>query len=347
VKSTKNTINIPVIAVSAMALAGCASTPAVIYDYYPARSSTTFTITQTVDCTADQSRVVTVNSPQATSAYTADLRGAPYELPIESLDGQFSDSDIAVKLTEDGRLESINQSTTGEGETILKSVVTVAAAAAAIGGGAPTKVAKPKVLPECTVIKNVGGGKPVTLIYTLVVPDLASFGPGNKYITMTNANDAGLYASLKKQLPVLAIQINSASVLASGPRYSGSDSGVVLLTLQIVALVPVDFEVGGQKLATAYVVTPTGGNYKLPIPKAKLFGKQNFALTLADSGAVTSIEYGKNSGGAGALNVLGSAMTAATPETTAEQAADIKAQADKIAQQQRLARCMAKPDQCQ
>ncbi len=94
-------------------------------------------------------------------------------------------------------------------------------------------------------------------------------------------------------------------------------------------------------------MVPSPKTYLLPIPKAALFGKQNFALSLADSGAVTAIEYGKATGAAGPLNVLGAAATAAAPDSTAAKAAEVKAQADLIAQQQRLTRCQAHPAQCQ
>lgn len=335
-------------------LAGCANTPPVTYRYYPARAASTFTITQTVDCSADQTKVTTVNTPQVTTAYTADFSAMPYTLSIKALDGAFSDSDIALKLTDDGRLQSINQSTTGEGETILKSAVTFATAAAAIGGGAPPAPgAVPSALPECTVIKSVGGGKPVTLVYTLVVDWNQTQYPNPVFLAskdgVSKSNDQGLFDSLKGQLPTLSVNIHAASALASAAYYppSSSDGGVVLLTLQKVASVQVDFLVQGQSIATSYILVPQQATYQLPIPKAAMFGKQNFSLSVGDSGAITSIEYGKNTGAGSAVDVLGAAATAAAPETTAAKAADVQAQADLIAQQQRLARCQAQPAQCQ
>jgi hypothetical protein len=347
---------IPSVAVCLVAavLEGCASTPPVTYRYYPAQASTTFTVTQTIDCDASQTKVVTVNTPQATTAYTANVDANPYTLPIKGLDGWFADSDIAVKLTDDGRLQSINQSTTGQGETILKSAVTFAAAAAALGGGAPVKApGTPQPLPECVTIKSFGGGKPVTLIYTLVV-DWNKDPRGGIFLASRGgvdlSNDKGLFDSLKGQLPTLEVMIHDPSVLESAASYTAgtSDSPAILLTLQQVAAVPVDFIVQGQTLARSDIMVPQQhSTYELPIPKAALFGKQSFSLSLADSGAITSIEYGKNTGAASVVNVLGSAATAAAPETTAAKAADVKAEADLIAQQQRLARCQAKPAACQ
>jgi hypothetical protein len=59
------------------------------------------------------------------------------------------------------------------------------------------------------------------------------------------------------------------------------------------------------------------------------------------------VDYGKSNGAAGALNASNAILTAGAPESTASKAADIKAQADLIAQQQRLVRCQAKPESCQ
>jgi hypothetical protein len=92
---------------------------------------------------------------------------------------------------------------------------------------------------------------------------------------------------------------------------------------------------------------PLRDTYALPIPRAAVFGKQSFALTLSEAGAVTAIDYGKLTGAASPLNVATAAANAAAPASSATQAAEVKAQADLIAQQQRLARCQAQPEKCQ
>jgi hypothetical protein len=77
--------------------------------------------------------------------------------------------------------------------------------------------------------------------------------------------------------------------------------------------------------------------------KAALFGKQTFTVSLSEAGAVMSVGYGKNAGTASALNAIGAIVNT---ETAAAKAAELKAQADLIAQQQRLVLCQTKPDQC-
>lgn len=326
------------------ALAGCATTPEVTYNYYPAKSATTLVVTQTLDCNADKTAMLAVNTAQATTAFTADTSRGPYQLAIKSLDGAFADTDFSLKRSEDGRLQSINQSAMGQGEAVAKAAISAAVAAAAIGGAAPP-VGAPQ-LKECVNLNSWGGGKPVALVYTKTV-DLAAQGTG--YLNLSDSsNDKGLYNLLQNKLPPVGVKISSGAPLVSAAQdHSHSGDEVVMLTLQDVEIVPIEFDASGSAFATSQIVIPVAGTHTLPIPKAKLFGSTKVALTLADSGAITSIEYGKTTGAAGPLNVVGAAATAAAPETTAAQAADVKAQADLIAQQQRLARCHAQPSLCQ
>ena len=206
----------------------------------------------------------------------------------------------------------------------------------------------PPPLPECDFINSWGGGKPVTLTYSKNIdygsateaPINLDVAPGNKQ----------LYTALQNRLPLLQVRVGRPSPIASAASYSSSSDSskdTVLLTLLETANVKVDVLADGQVIWSGNVTIPGTKTYQLPIPKAALFGKQAFSLTLSEAGAITSVEYGKNTGAVGPLNVATSAATAAAPETTAAKAADTKAQADLIAQQQRLARCQAQPAMCQ
>ena len=83
-----------------------------------------------------------------------------------------------------------------------------------------------------------------------------------------------------------------------------------------------------------------------PIPAAAAFGKEVFAVTFADSGALSSVQYVSNTGTGQVLNVANAGLTAFKPETTAQKAAAVQAEADLIAQQQRLVQCLADPSSC-
>jgi hypothetical protein len=93
-------------------------------------------------------------------------------------------------------------------------------------------------------------------------------------------------------------------------------------------------------------VAQLGKDYQLPVPRAAAFGKQTFGAAFAESGALTSVQYVSNSGAAGALGSANSLATIAQGETTSAKVAEVKAEADLIAQQQRLLQCQADPKSC-
>jgi hypothetical protein len=78
-----------------------------------------------------------------------------------------------------------------------------------------------------------------------------------------------------------------------------------------------------------------------------LFGTQKLGLTVGDSGLVTQIDYAKTTGLPGAANAANTIVGTLTPESTSAKASDIKAQADVLAQQARLHRCLVNPNTCQ
>ena len=93
-------------------------------------------------------------------------------------------------------------------------------------------------------------------------------------------------------------------------------------------------------------ITNPKSMYDLPIPKAAFFGTQTFSLAVAESGAITQIGYGANSGASQVLGTAENAVNSFAGQTTAERAAEAKAEADLIAQQQRLIRCIADQINC-
>ena len=103
---------------------------------------------------------------------------------------------------------------------------------------------------------------------------------------------------------------------------------------------------GSQIWSDSVPAAQFGTTYTLPIPAPATFGKQTFAASFAESGALTSVQYVSNTGAGQVLNVFNSALTAAQGQTTEQKAAEVKAQADLIAQQQRLVQCIADPKSC-
>ena len=330
---------------SATLLGGCASIPEVAYRYYPAQAHGVAKVTQTVDCTADKMAVVVLNAPDVVTQYSADYSARPLEIRFDQRGADLADNSSTFSFFEDGRLKSINAESTGQGEAFLKSAISLIGAVAPLGGAGSSR----GPLAECDVIAHWGGGKPVSLNYQAAI-DFESDAPVN---LQPAADSKALYELLRAQLPILQAKVETRSEPWAGANYeeaTGRRAKYVFVPLRQVRSAGVTLTASGQKIWTGNAVVPvTGeaGNYALPIPRAALFGKQTFALTLAGSGAIDTVSYGKTTGAAAAVNVLTAGATALAPETASGQAADLKAQSDLIVQQQRLARCRAQPDQCQ
>ncbi len=325
-------------------LASCATVPPVTFNYYPATWNVVATVTQTVGCNAANTRLIVLNTPSVKTNYLSDFSSKPFQLDIKSLDGSFANSNITMNLTEDGRLKSLNQSTTGQGEAIVKSAVSLATSLLAFSGPVIGHgVVEPVIgeLEVCADIKKWGAGKPVTLIYNETINSTKL----EQTVTFDHAAPKTIYEDLRPGLPILTVTVSKISESKSGPSYEVPDAGasddIVFLTLQKVGTVELTF---ADPLDTARFIVPMPDFYKLPIPKAALFGKQAFTVTLSEAGAVTAVGYGKETGAAGTLNAFGAI---AATQTAAVKAADLKAQADLITQQQRLVLCETSPDECE
>ena len=70
------------------------------------------------------------------TSYSADRSVEPVSIRIKSIEGGlalFTDSDMGLTFYDDGRLKGVNQSTTGQGEAIIKAAASIAATIAPIG----------------------------------------------------------------------------------------------------------------------------------------------------------------------------------------------------------------------
>ncbi len=88
-----------------------------------------------------------------TTTYVADYTN-PHPWNYTSVDNSFGDADIAIGVTDDGRLSSINATGVGEGAAIIKSAATVASVATGIAAYAYE--APVPVSPACKVIGQYG-----------------------------------------------------------------------------------------------------------------------------------------------------------------------------------------------
>jgi hypothetical protein len=127
----------------------------------------------------------------------------------------------------------------------------------------------------------------------------------------------------------------------------------ILLHVREPALLKIEIVAGGNPSCgeksiwkESVPVAQLGTEYTLPLPKPTVFGKRAFVAAFAESGSLQSVEFVSNTGAGQLVNVVSAAQTAAKLQTIAEKADAIKAEADLIAQQQRLTACLAKPADC-
>lgn len=341
-----------------LALGGCASVPDVTYRYFGTTWQSTVQVVLTVGCAsvpntggAPGSRIdkpIILYAPTVNTAYSRDP-GLVLSLNISRLSRFAADVDVAMTLTEDGRLEGINQSTTGAGEAIVKSFVSLGSSLGGLPKSAATtmgwsrNLATPadKSQDACAFIKSwVGASKPATLTYRGAVNPGVHTSPDD--IELRPAPDsADLHAALQDVLPRLSVQLGAPAALQAGPVMNAvSPDDAVLIELQKVNTLSVTINSSAEQvpIAQTVIIYPTKDLYRLPIPRAALFGQQRFGLKLSHSGTVTTISYGRTSGVAGAANALNDLVKT---QTAATEAAALKAQIDLIKNQQELWKLLA------
>jgi hypothetical protein len=183
----------------ALGLAGCATTPPdVTARYYFPKAETQLLVTETVGCSPKPAAgtqahriiraVMTVAPTTTNSADMAWLVASPTvpntqvvrqgHLRYRDFSSALSDEDITVTLTADGRLSGINATSTGEGDTIIKNLVTVAGAAALVGGHQAGPFVETPEDEACDVIDGyaaIAQGDPTKIAPTLTLTYSVAF----------------------------------------------------------------------------------------------------------------------------------------------------------------------------
>lgn len=338
------TFRVTMLLLALFTLTACGSLPEVTSRYHLSATRVHVTVLRTIGCDKNNYPVISASVTPLVQHF-ADT--SEQTLDLAKLQGTLSDTDIKIEFFDDGRLKGINATNEGKAEDILKTAISLLARAHGLDDSA-------KPFPnECKFLASIDDGKPVTLTYETdvdvnalhtrqaVPPDLTSLHYVNQlksaigevcvYVDKSHAGTAPITttgahrgASMKVRQP------GSASLRVTAGLSDGKDQGC------------------GPKLWTGEVtVAQLGTIYELPVPAPKPFGKQIFAATFAESGALTSVQYAGTPGAGQVLGVLDAASSATKGRTAAEKAAELNSQADLIAAQQRLVRCVATPDKCE
>jgi len=358
-------------------VAGCASLPDVTVAYKRVGWSVGVSVVDTITCTRDTNQAIVVRGATFTPIYRADAAAKPFELRVKDLDRYSADTDLTVNLTDDGRLKSINQSTTGQGEAIAKAAVGAVAAIGAATAGLPPVAgptianaspdskgayalrngtlqplpSSPQPMTICAVVRKwtamqAKGLPQISVVQTAAVQGSGTLtlgGDKQATLLLDELKKAGL--DLRASVTADIVQGSTQPIAKPGKAVGPDDVALELQQTGGLSLKAMPQEAEAEPIGTATVTVPLRDTFVLPIPKAALFGKQSFSLSLADSGRITSIGYGSTTGAPGALNALASVAGVQSAEDAAEAAAR-QAAADLIAQQSRLSACLLDPANC-
>lgn len=320
----------------ALLAAGCTATPDVTVSYYLPKGTLQTTVVRTLGCDV-QDNVILASNVIAKVIYERD-DATKNELKLRDLDGTFSNSDIGFTFYEDGRLSGLNATQTGQGGEIIKSAV------ALVGSVLAASSADAKIVhTECEFVRTVGKDKGLTLTFTDIESFASDTAISEKVIEA--APDSKVYFSRVQNLlgnVCLSGEKKTPNVLRA--TYDEAKWQGPLLKLKQPAIYQITVKQDGNtacsdRIWSGSIAVPQQGTpFTLPIPKAAVFGKQTFGVAIAESGAVTSLKYTKDSGIAAGLAATNEVVSGFT-DTTAEEATALRVKADVIAQQQRLISC--------
>ena len=351
------------IAMAALGLfAGCASIPDVTARYYFPKAQTQLQLTESLMCNKNSSRLLTVATVASPTVYSSDLSAGVGSLSYKGVSGPFTDTDLTLNFTDDGRLSGINETSTGQGDTIVKDILMLATTISlAPEAAAPLGAASLEGI--CDAIRSYAGGdgKAITLLYSARLDyqakdpakpdDLSDELPFSSDPTNTLYPTVAAYRNLRPYTAKVSTDKPAQSAATFGKQDCSIDDPKVELNRYIVANVnvfrPDAGTSKGEPLWTSAIPVPLKtGHFCLPIPPAQIFGGQTFGIQLSTYGSIQKLEYGKKTGVHDATDAATALATALKGPTTTAQAANLKAQTDLIAQQQRLVQCQADPATC-
>jgi hypothetical protein len=328
------------LAAAVLTCAGCAQLPDATIHYYLARTTVSFKAVRTVACTA-QGKLVSATTVTPTVVHSAD-RSQAFAIALARLKGAFVDGDLKVELYDDGRLKSVNATATGQAEPILEAAMTIAEAVVAEAAAATGRES------ACDRVKAAGGGKAKTLTYEGEIDVSTASGPQ----ALQPDPDA---EGLQDAIGGVCAYVEEVTPPATAFEYSGQPADVlvrvrppgiarvVVRTGNLASPCHGDPPAWKGDIAAAQI--GIGHEYALPLPGPPLFGKQVFAATFQESGALSSVQYASTTGTGSALNTVAAAVSGVMGAAAAR-TAQLKAQSDLIEQQERLVRCRVDPPSC-
>jgi hypothetical protein len=357
------------LATGPLVLAGCSHLPPAEVSYYVPETTVKVKVVRTLACDA-AGKLITANAATPTVTHSADRAHGTRTFDLKPFADYFKDADVKFEFFSDGRLKSLNSTSQGQGEAVLNSVIKIASATAVlVAKMAPSTEIPPKSsVDPCAVIKDAAKDKPLSLIYegdfvadhalTPAKPPADSekdAKPARAYYPIPVKASSKVYA--EKLAPGLQRVCASLLKLPTPPLPVTSKGEIKahlparqpgLATLTIYAswgdcTVPAT---GDEQIWSGEVpIAQFGTDYDILIPVSGIFGKQVTQIVFAESGALGTLQYATAPGASQPLGLISTGLAEFQGQTAAR-AAQTKADADLIAEQQRLVRCQRDPSTC-
>lgn len=339
-------------AASALLISACVSNPPMTYRYMPATGFVSVTVIESLACDSnDKVLYRSIAPPTITPGYQA-AEGDAWTVTIQDANRNVANTDFTFTRWDDGRLKGINSVATGQGAEIIKAAIAVVGAV--VGAGAPSEPTDGKICTELKAI-NKDGTVAITYTRTALFSEFPAPSAGDLSADLSipeGSSSSEIFGRLQKlahfdQFNLTLKRLNT-DLTPAKPVTKPSENDYIMLDLQKVELGELSVTRRGAAIASVKVLIPSPkkeDKWQLPIPRAKAFGKSTFAVTLAESGIVTSIQYAKDTGSTNALGAAGALGDAAT-HSQSEKLAALKLEDDVIAENNRHVQCLAQKPEC-
>lgn len=343
-------------------LGGCASTPPVTVNYYLPKGTLDLQLARSVACSTNDAVYESTKLLSSTMTYSADT-SAPQAMRIRDFESSLASSEIGLTFTEDGRLSTLNTTQTGQGSQIIDTAIGLAGLAL----GLATDVEDEALAEACRYVRENGKDNVITLTYVLSESFTQTLDASDQPVDLPMRrigvvlSDQDRLNAMQPLLRELCFHARKLAPRKQRIEYARGTRTDVEVKLREPVPVETSIVVGSEtgcpkssdikdetaRLWRATLLVPQfGAIYPFPVPAAQPFGKQMVKVGLAESGAVTSLTYGSEQGASTLAGTIAKAITEFEEDSSATKAAEIKAQADIIAQQERLLACRASPSTC-
>jgi|SRR6185312_6106770 len=342
-----------------VSLCACASLPPEKIHYRLPTTTMSVEVIRTLGCTKGNDVIEAFKVNPTVIQHADQSEDGDKFLDIGKLHGPFNDSDIRVEFYDDGRLKSVNGSTTGEGETILKSAaVMVGAMLATASKSFPAQ----DTSDICKAIQSAAAdGKTLTVTYAGDI----TFDLANPKTTLHYSDESEfLNDDIKAQLGTITTLVGFATCPKTSSTSPDAKDGPAKPVVDFDTANPPSggliVEMRNPKWITVSVcsdrtrlrlwtdkvpVSQFGASYSAFFAKPVAFGKELLSMSVAESGALTSIQYTNTSGTASALNAAGAVVGEQQAIDTAQYNA-LKLKNDTIKEQKRAVLCQADDTKC-